>query len=191
LSQLEQLGLIRVHPGGARVQNLDSASIAVLGPLMALDDAPDPVLVDQFLQTFGVLTALTAKTAVLSASKEQIIQLKSMIMALAELENDFEAMQPQWRELLVMLSTIADNLVIRLIGNDLKTQFVDQMMNSGIQPVLKENAMPQLFSKLRVSLNTRDGELAAAAMQLHFDELRLAVQEAISFRDKGLQKQAV
>jgi len=53
LSQLEQLGLIRTQLGGARVQSLNAASLAVLGPLMALDDHPDPLLVDQFLPTFS------------------------------------------------------------------------------------------------------------------------------------------
>ena len=75
LSQLEQLGLIRTQPGGARVQSVDSASLAVLGPLMQLNDLPNPVLVDQFLETFGVLAALTAKNAINTANAEQLIQL--------------------------------------------------------------------------------------------------------------------
>jgi GntR family transcriptional repressor for pyruvate dehydrogenase complex len=70
LSQLEQLGLIRTQPGGARVQSLNAASLAVLGPLMALDDHPDPLLVDQFLQTFSVLIAMTTKNAVTAASPQ-------------------------------------------------------------------------------------------------------------------------
>ena len=54
-SQLEQLGIIAVLPGGARVRALSSASVSVLGPLMARGASPDPVLVRQFLQTFGSL----------------------------------------------------------------------------------------------------------------------------------------
>ena len=46
LPQLEQLGLIRTQPGGARVQSANVASLAVLGPLLALDDHPDPLLMD-------------------------------------------------------------------------------------------------------------------------------------------------
>lgn len=47
LAQLEQLGLTRTQPGDARVQSANVASLEVLlGPLLALDDHPDPLLVD-------------------------------------------------------------------------------------------------------------------------------------------------
>jgi DNA-binding FadR family transcriptional regulator len=179
LSQLEQLGLIHTQPGGARVQSVNAASLAVLGPLMALDDHPDPLLVDQFLQTFSVLTAMTAKNAVNAASPEQLIQLKKLVVELAGHSDDFEAMQPRWRELLDAMSAIADNLVVRLISNDLKAQFVDQMMKFGFRPELKEGSIDKLLTALRVSLNTQDGELAGNAMQTHFEELREVVGEAI------------
>jgi GntR family transcriptional repressor for pyruvate dehydrogenase complex len=183
LSQLEQLGLIRTQPGGARVQSLNAASLAVLGPLMALDDHPDPLLVDQFLQTFSVLTAMTTKNAVNAASPQQLVQLKTMVVDMASHSNNFEDMQPHWRELLVAMSTIEDNLVVRLISNDLKAQFVDQMMKHGLRPKLKKGSIDKLLTTLRVSLNKRDGELASQAMQNHFEEFREAVGEAIRFRD--------
>jgi DNA-binding FadR family transcriptional regulator len=189
LSQLEQLGLIHTQPGGARVQSVNAASLAVLGPLLALDDHPDPILVDQFLQTFGVLAALTAKSAVNAASPEQLIQLKKLVVELAAQTDDFEAMQPHWRELLEAMSTIADNLVVRLISNDLKAQFVDQMMKLGFRPDLKKGSMDKLLNSLKVSLNKRDGELASKAMQNHFEELRVAIGEAIKFKAEELRNE--
>ena len=182
LSQLEQLGLIHTQPGGARVQSVNAASLAVLGPLMALDDHLDPLLVDQFLQTFSVLTAMTTKNAVNTASPEQLIQLQQLVVELAGQADDFEAMQPRWRELLETMSTIADNLVVRLISNDLKAQFVAQMMKLGIRPDLKRGSIDRLLTTLRESINKRDGELAGDAMQKHFEELREAVGEAIRFK---------
>lgn len=190
LSQLEQLGLIRIQRGGARVQGVDSASIAVLGPLLALGAAPDSALVDQFLQTFGAMTALTAKNAVDAATPEQLEQLKQQVIELADESNDFEAMQPQWRELLETMSAIADNLVVRLISNDLKAQFVDQMMKLGIHPKFEKDSIKQLLAALRVSLNTQDSALAARAMQDHFEELRHAVRAAIDMRAQELKQQA-
>tara|TARA_B110000858_G_scaffold194218_1_gene248172 strand:- start:19162 stop:19887 length:726 start_codon:yes stop_codon:yes gene_type:complete len=191
LPQLEQLGLIRVQPGGARVQSVDSASIGVLGPLLALSDVPDAVLVDQFLQTFGVLTVLITRTAVDVASTEQLSRLKKLLLVLADGSSDFDSMQPQWREFLEAMSVIADNLVVRLISNDLQAQFVDQMMKPGIHPKLKKNSIKRLLGALRVSLNTQDSELAAEAMQEHFEELRVAVREAIDLKIEGLTQQAV
>ena len=187
LSQLEQLGLIHIQPGGARVQSVDSASLAVLGPLLALDDHPDSLLVDQFLQTFSVLTSMTAKNAVNAASPDQLIQLKELVVDLEGHYNDFEEMQPRWRELLDAMSIIADNLVVRLISNDLKTQFVDQMMKLGVRPDLKEGSIDKLLETLKVSLNKQDGELASKAMQNHFEKVREGVGEAIRFKAGSLR----
>ena len=191
LSQLEQLGLIRVLPGGARVQSVESASIAVLGPLMAMEEVPDPLLVDQFLQTFGVLTSLTARSAVDNANKSQLNQLKEMVVELSMHTGDFLAMQPKWRELLDALSSIADNLVVRLISNDLKAQFVEQMMNLGVKPEVKSKAMKQMLDSLTQSFCDRDSELAATAMQIHFDEVRQAVAAAIQFKQSEFENEAV
>ncbi|GJM13451.1 MAG: hypothetical protein DHS20C12_18540 [Pseudohongiella sp.] len=190
LSQVEQLGLIRTQPGGARVQSVDSASLAILGPLMALDDQPDAALVDEFLQTFAVLAALTAKNAVEAASAEQLLHLKKLVAELAEVAGDYEAMQPRWRNLLDAMADIADNLVVRLISNDLKAQFVDQMMKLGIRPDVKKNSINQMITGLKQSLNQQDGGLAGQALQSHFDELREAVSEALSFRANEQEKRA-
>ena len=189
LSQLEQLGLIHIQPGGARVQSVDSASLAVLGPLLALDDHPDSLLVDQFLQTFSVLTSMTAKNAVNAASPDQLIQLKELVVQIEGHFNDFEEMQPRWRELLDAMSTIADNLVVRLISNDLKTQFVDQMMKLGVRPDLKEGSIEKLLATLKVSLNKQDGELASKAMQNHFEKVREGVGDAIRFKAGSLRNE--
>ena len=191
LSQLEQLGLIRTQPGGARVQSVDSASLAVLGPLLQLDDLPNPVLVDQFLETFGVLAALTAKNAVNAANADQLIQLKKLVVLLADESVDLERMQPRWREFMKILSEIADNLVVRLISNDLKAQFVDQMMRLGIRPDVKRSSIKRFISLLRVSINKNDGELASAAMLTHFEELRTAMSEAIGLKASEIRKMAV
>ncbi|MDG1025756.1 MAG: GntR family transcriptional regulator [Gammaproteobacteria bacterium] len=191
LSQLEQLGLIRTQPGGARVQSVDSASLAVLGPLMQLNDLPNPVLVDQFLETFGVLAALTAKNAINTANAEQLIQLKELVVQLTDESVDLEGMQPRWREFMKTLSEIADNLVVRLISNDLKAQFVDQMMRLGIRPDLKKSSIKRLLSSLRVSINKKDGELASEAMLEHFEELRAAMSEAIGLKASEIRKMVV
>ena len=189
-SQLEQLGLIRIHPGGARVQAIDSATIAILGPLMALDAVPDGELVDQFLQTFGALAVLTTRVAIERANHAQLNQISEMVVLLTQQKGDFEAIQPQWRELLDYLSEIADNLVVRLISNDLKAQFVEQMMKLGIRPDPGTAATTRLLSQLRKGVANRDGALAAAAMQEYFDKVRLAVGKAISGSSSTLQQVA-
>ncbi|MFT4862573.1 MAG: GntR family transcriptional repressor for pyruvate dehydrogenase complex [Pseudohongiellaceae bacterium] len=179
-SQLEQLGLIRILPGGARVQAVEDASLAILGPLLELDPVPDPELVDQFLETMGALASLTVKAAVTKATPAQLTHLQQRVEALAKSSTDFESMQPQWREFLLYMADIADNLVVRLISNDLRSQFLEHLMNLGIKPEFKQRAVAKTLNALGESLAARDSEMAAAAIQSHFDDIREAAMAAIN-----------
>lgn len=185
LSQLEQLGLIRTQPGGARVQPIEAASIAILGPLMELEEVPDAALVDQFLQTFGAMAALTAREAVVVASAEELQALVNRVSALKKHSADFNAAQTEWVALLEAMATLADNLVVRLIGNDLKAQFVSQMLKLGIRPVFKKRVIGEVLVALERALRAGDRDLAHTAIIRYFDELRLAMQHAMESRKAG------
>jgi len=178
-SQLEQIGLIRIFPGGARVQLIETASLAVLGPMLELSDIPDPQLVDQFLETYCALASLTARSAVVKASQEELNQLHQTIVKLAKQTSDFESIHKQWRDFLGTLGNIADNLVVRLISNDLRSQFIDHMMSLGIKPKIPRSLAVKTLKALKTRLETRDGELASAAIRGHFDQLRIATASAI------------
>lgn len=191
LSQLEQSGLIDIQPGGARVKPIEAASISVLGPLMSLDEVPDPALVDQFLQTFGALSALTAREAIKQANDEDMIRLRRMVVNLNKQSKDFESMQPPWREFLEELANVADNLVVHLISNDLKTHFVEQMLQLGFVPKLRKTAVNEVLSDLQKAVAARDGNQAQAAVQAYFDEVRGAVRELIHSRLGENRRQAV
>ena len=185
LSQLEQIGLIRIQPGGARVQPIEAASIAILGPLMALDEVPAPALVDQFLQTFGAMAALTTREAVAVAPEEELQALQTRVNELKKHSASFSAAQADWIALLETMARLSDNLVVRLIGNDLKAQFVSQMMKLGIVPVLKKKVITEVLASLERALKTADRDLAHTAVTRYFDELRLAMQDAMQSRKAG------
>lgn len=179
MSQLEQLGLIDVQPGGARVKPVESATLAVLGHLMALEESPNPLFVDQFLEMFGILMGLTVKRAVEIASPEQMNHLQGLLVSLSAQTGDFATMEPHWRAMLDYLASISDNLVVRLIGNDLKAQFLGQMIKLGIKPRLKSSTGSELIRVLRQALLKKDGELAANAFRKHFEHLRNAVHDVL------------
>lgn len=173
-SQLEQLGLIRILPGGARVQAISDASLSVLGPMLELGERPDPELIDQFLEAFGALASATARSAVEKASQDEMNQLLQMVVNLANHTGDFEIVQKQWRDLFEALSEIANNLVIRLIGNDLRAQFLEHMTSLGIQSDHRRKLAAQTLRELEKSLKTGNSELAGVAISEHFAALRLA-----------------
>lgn len=190
LSQLEQTGLIDIQPGGARVQPIESASIAILGPLMNLAEFPDPALVSQFLRTFAALASDNAREAVEKANEQQLIRMQALLVALDQHAGDVESMQPHWIEFLEYTAEVADNLVVRLIGNDLKAQFVEQMMGLGLKPAMDKKVLSQVLNNLKQSLAKRDGELAAIAVQTYFKALRLSIVADIESRQSNLQKRA-
>ncbi len=179
LSQLEQVGLIDIQLGGARVQSIGQARIAVLGPLMALGETPDPALVAQFLQTFGALAALTMEQAVSRADQAQMNRLQAYVVELEGFVDDFAAMQEKWREFFLFVRDISDNLVVRLIGNDLKAQFVDQVVNPAVRPVIAKPVLLKILASLRQGLDQKDSEKVGTTVRGYFEELSLATTQAI------------
>jgi len=182
LSQLEQLRLIEIQPGGARVQPFNKASIAILGPLLELEEIPDPALVDQFLQVFGAMAALNAREAVAVASAEDRKQLQNRVLALAKHSGNFVAAQESWVELMEAMALLAENLVLQLIGNDLKSQFVRGMLKLGINPVLRRKVVSEVLTELEIALKKADRDLAQGAITRYFDELRQAMSTALASR---------
>ncbi|MFK7865301.1 MAG: FadR/GntR family transcriptional regulator [Pseudohongiellaceae bacterium] len=180
LSQLEQIGLIRIMPGGARVQPIENASLGVLGPLLEFGETPDPKLVDQFLEAFGALASVTARSAVEKASQEELNQLQQLVVNLAKQNNISDKAQQQWRGLFEAMAEIADNLVIRLISNDLRAQFLDHMTSLGINLDQRERLAASTLKNLKYSLKQADAELTGKAIFDHFADLRIAVSNRIS-----------
>jgi len=148
-------------------------------------------LIDQFLQTFAALSALTAREAINYANNEEMNHLHQMVVSLSKQAKNYEAMQPRWHKFLRALAEIADNLVIHLIGNDLRAQFVDQMVKFGIQPELRKKVVNEVLSTLKTSVTERNGDLAQLAVQQYFDELRKSVtkifdNQRCSYREQGI-----
>jgi len=193
LSQLEQLGLINTQPGGARVRDIESASIAILGSLMELHDSPDPRLVDQFLRTFGALAATTAREALEKATPEQLNQMQKMVVSLSNYNGGSDSKHAQWTEFLKYLGSVADNLVVRLISNDLQAQFVEQMAALDLKsaPARKKQNVDKVLGFVRQGLSEKDAGLFFSGIQLYFDELRFSVVEELEARLGSYQKKQV
>ena len=190
LSQIAQLGLIDIQPGGARVKPLKEARIAVLGPLLSMQDVPDAELLENFLQTFGALAALTAEEAVSRGTNEQLNRLQQHVVSLQNLSDDFVAQQQEWREFFTYLSEVANNLVVQLIGNDLKAQFMEQAMRLDITPLIRKRVIAQVLNSLKQGFIKRDQEKAGAALRLYFNELAMCMHQALANISPELSKKA-
>ncbi len=182
LSQLDQLGLISIQPGGVRVKPIEEASIAILGPLLSLSDTPNLLLVDQFLQTFAAMSALNAREALTVANTEQLAQMRAMVAAVHKSGTEVAASQKEWVEFMEYLAEVADNLVVRLIGNDLKAQFVNRMVKEELKITLKKKAVADVVQSLNEGLETGDRDIFSNAVLHYFDQLRAAVIETLNQR---------
>ena len=176
LSQLELLGIIHILPGGARVQPVDSANISILGSLLAQGEMPDSGLVDQFLQVFGALAVLAARESILKASEEQLNQMQELAVSVSQCGEDLASMLTRWIALLEYQSEVAANLVARLIGNDLKGQFVQEMAAIDISHRLDNTELKKLVETLTEQIEQAQAESAAVVIQQFFDLLRVAMQ---------------
>jgi len=186
LSQLEQQGITETQPGGVRIKPLQEATLSILGPLMSLNPIPDPDLVDQFLEVFSALTQLTVKNAIDHASVEQLLVIEQYLAHLREVSSQsFEAMQPHWQAMLEYMASIDDNLVAKLIGKDIKAQFIGRMLELDIKPEIECQAGQKLVEKLAVAMTNKDGKSAAQAFEDHFNVIRNGVRKALVALQQG------
>lgn len=161
--KLEQLGIASIQPGGARVVPVEKATLDVLGTLLGLHYPPDPKLVDQVMEVFGVLIALAASSAVEKASDEQIADAIETAQAL--LEADVAEQDQALRQLAFTFIEISEHLVLQLVMNGLQTQFINDPHEPEHQPVLENRALTKIITKLQSGLKERDGSQVTDAMK--------------------------
>ena len=94
--KLEQLGLVSIQPGGARVVPIQDCTLDVLGPLLDLGDVPDPKLVDQALEIAGVLVEFAVVKAMEHGSDTTVAAARAITreMLAAEVEKIQEVRAP-------------------------------------------------------------------------------------------------
>ena len=163
--RLEQLGVAKVKPGGARVVPIDQCTLDVLGPLLDLDDMPNIKLVDEVLQMVGVLMDMAACTAVEKASDAQIAQAQQIIDELLATTENSIARHECLRRLGELFTTVADNLVLKLIANGLRTPFMSRMQAYGIHPKLDGEEFHMTVEQLRAALSGRSAKEVGRAMR--------------------------
>jgi hypothetical protein len=81
--------------------------------------------------------------------------------------------------------------VVRLISNDLKAQFVEQMATLDLKPARKKQNANQVLGLVRQGLSKKDAVLFFSGIQLYFDELRFSVVEELEARLGNYQKKQV
>ncbi|XOV88990.1 MAG: FadR/GntR family transcriptional regulator [Pseudomonadota bacterium] len=180
IKKLEQMGIADVTPGGVRVVPVEEATLDVLGHIIDLNESPDINLVNNLLEVLGALMSMSARTAVETASEEQLADMRAIVAELIDnsgvpegsLQND-----QCWRKLSLLFTRINKNLVLRLILNGLKTQFIGRMRPAEPGISVDRERMIDIFRQLDQGLARRDPKLAAAAIAAHFEYLQATIRQ--------------
>ena len=182
LKRLEQLGIASVQHGGARAVAIEDCTLDVLEPLLELEPVPDPRLVDQLLEVFGVLVHLAAKAALRAADDAQLQEIKQRARELAREDNNELDRHLALREFTRYLIEVSDHLVLRLTMNGLVTSCLQRLFESVLPVDLDNDAYRKLANELCEAVDDRDYEHLGSAMQKLNRFFRNSVSAALEAR---------
>jgi DNA-binding FadR family transcriptional regulator len=178
IKKLEQLGIVAVAPGGVRVLPVEEATLEVLGYLLDLGEIQKPELIGQVLDVLAVMTSLSARSAVVEASDEDITDMVQLVDQLIQTIGDKERHTEIWIQFSQKMMSIHRNLVLRLVGNGLRTQFLSSTMNLGFEPDIDLSAVKQQLIRLRDSIMSRDEVNVRDAVIQHFQIFKTGLLES-------------
>ena len=188
IKKLEQLGIVDVTPGGVRVLPVENASLEVLGHLLDLDEAASPELFDQIFDVLGAMMALSARSAIQAADREATRRMAEIITRLIDLAPGYgqkdarEAGYAAWSELGECFLYTNNNLVLRLLFNGIRTQFIGRIGALGLRPKIDVEADVSQLEQLQAAVNEGKAAAAADAILNHFALIKTAVLTAMPSR---------
>jgi len=178
LKKLEQLGIASIQLGGARVVPIEKATLEVLAALIYLRQPPDPKLVDQVMEVYGVLMELAAKSAVTSASDDQVDEAIAAAQKLIDAGEDGVEQHKALRRLGSLFIEISEHIVLQLVFNGLQTQFIGDLGDPEHQFILKPKGLAPIIKKLQTGLKKRNATAVTGAMKELDKFIRKSASEA-------------
>lgn len=163
MKRLEQLGLARIRPGGARVAPLHEASLDVIGHMLAIGDVPDRDLMEQIFQVMSRLVVLAAENAVRQANEQELAEIRRRLARMKDPGSDVAAFRQARIELVGALMAASGNLVCRLIARSLLRQFAPRLAALEGLVEIDYEAHRQYAEKLDAAFAARDVAAVADA----------------------------
>lgn len=180
LKQLQQLGILSIQPGGARVVAIEECTLDVLGPLLDLDEMPDAKLVDDVMHLLGVLMREAALAAIAKASDEDLQAADLIIEEILASEHDQMRQFDAFRQLGEFYVSLADHLVLRLFANSLRLTFMARVDPRDPALRLDPDSIRAPVQRIRKALAERDaaqlGEATEAVNRLFRENVRDAMK---------------
>ncbi len=179
VKRMENLGVIAVHPGGARIVPIEQATLEILGPMLDLESPPNPQLVDHVLTVMGALMEMAARAAVVRASDAQIAAARALVARIRQPDIDHSERVNARIEIARLFMAASGNLVLQLISNSLRLQFESRLDKPPAGPDVNTPEYVQLIERLDSGLANRDPDSVHAALQTIFEMNRKSVVSAL------------
>jgi DNA-binding FadR family transcriptional regulator len=187
LRALAQLRLIEIKPGGARVRPLHEASLDVIGPLLDLQDPPDPELVEQVLEVHHALFATAVRLTLERCDDETLRRARDLLARIAEASDEaayFKAEEP----LVGLMVDACGNLPLRLARRALTAQFWSRLQTAGLGLKTPRKLLGPLVRELDEAFETRNAEkgsrLVDSLMRVHRERIVRELERAHATREK-------
>ncbi|MDG1124308.1 MAG: GntR family transcriptional regulator [Pseudomonadales bacterium] len=177
MKRLEQLGVVDVQPGGARVKDTNQASLDVIGHLLNQGDLPDRHLVDQILVVINSLVSIAAEQLLKSGRDEEIEEMRVFVKAFFEQELSKEAHSMTRIALMQKMLQSSQNLPLQIIARTLFEQFAPSMEPLADFAQVDTQRFAQNAKTLNLALEKRDLAAVRAAFDA-FSELNRATMVA-------------
>ena len=163
--RLEQLGVATIHPGGARVAPLEEASLDIVEHLLALDDPPDPEILDQTLEAASGFRAMAARLGTQRADASQRAHMLSILSEMLRPEIENEDRADLVAELGDCFVDASANMVLRLMRHGLHAR---RLRLAGTYSILSDppnraEVEPHLTALTR-AIKEADGAIASEAV---------------------------
>jgi GntR family transcriptional repressor for pyruvate dehydrogenase complex len=164
LKLLANEGMVDAQPGGSRVAPLHHAKLEVLGHVLRMSEAPDPILVGQLLDVHELLLVGAARLAVERASDEELARALELLPELLRRDNGGEAYVGALVELLRLVARASQNLVLHMVGNSL------HVVLGAVIPLLRRSrpraaTLTPSIDTIRDALLHRDPEKASKGVR--------------------------
>lgn len=161
LKTLEQLGLADIRKGGARVMPLQDASLDILGPLLELEELPDPELVEQLHEVLESLMPLAVRGTIERGSDQELQRVRELLEQIGESTSDTDYLLAL-HEMIELWVKASGNLVLRLVVRGLGTQFMGRLQAAGVLVPPSRDFFAPVARELKEALERRDPGAASA-----------------------------
>jgi DNA-binding FadR family transcriptional regulator len=185
MKRLEQLGIARTGPGGARVAPIHEASLDVVQHLIDLQDPPDPNVVDQVIEVLGGLFSNAARLCAERATDEQRVEIHR-ILAKAKGELPADERASVMEELGDLFVEASGNMVLKLVRRGVRTDFMEKMTSRRPELLTPFAPTELLFKELAIAIDLQNGPAAAEAVHQIILEIRRHAIDSITKERKRL-----